>query len=95
LRGNRGAGSETAFPGKSDYMREHERDETEQGRLAVPGPESHESDQALSPDELGTEDQPVPPPSDPKQPPATPLAMRRGGKSGFWARTMKKLKLRS
>jgi hypothetical protein len=76
-------------------MNEHEQGEAEQGRLAVPGPESHESDQVLSPDELGTEDQPVPPPSEPKQPPATPLAARRGGKSGFWARAMRKLKLRS
>jgi hypothetical protein len=50
-----------------------ERHDAETGKakhehLAVPGPESHESDDALSPDELGTEDEPVPPPSEPKQP---------------------------
>jgi hypothetical protein len=44
------------------------REDEEHGRLAVPGRDSHESDDALSPDELGTEDEPVPPPSEPKQP---------------------------
>jgi hypothetical protein len=38
------------------------------GKFAVPGQESHESDETLSPDELGTEDQPVPPASKPKEP---------------------------
>jgi hypothetical protein len=46
---------------------EPEREEEEHGHLAVPGRESHESEDALSPDELGTEDEPVPPPSEPKQ----------------------------
>ena len=44
-----------------------ESDEDEQGHSTVPGRESHESEDALSPDELGTEDEPVPPPSEPKQ----------------------------
>ena len=53
-------------------MQDREQDETEgneeeHGHLAVPGRESHESEDALSPDELGTEDEPVPPPSEPKQ----------------------------
>lgn len=52
---------------------EQERDETqnddaENGHFAVPGRESHEAEDTLSPDELGTEDEPVPPPSEPKQP---------------------------
>ena len=51
---------------------EEDRDQTEsteeREHLAVPGPESHESDDTLSPDELGTEDEPVPPPSEPKHP---------------------------
>jgi hypothetical protein len=76
-------------------MREHEHGEAEQGRFAVPGPESHESDETLSPDELGVEDRPVPSSSEPKQPAAAPLAQPRGGEAGFWARTMKKLGLRS
>ena len=46
----------------------HERPEEDagNGNLAVPGPESHENEDALSPDELGTEDEPVPPSSEPK-----------------------------
>jgi hypothetical protein len=36
---------------------------------AVPGPESHESKETLSPDEKGTEQQPVPPPAPPSGPP--------------------------
>jgi hypothetical protein len=50
-------------------MEDHERDEEEaQGQFAVPGPESHESEETLSPGELGTEDEPVPPASEPKGP---------------------------
>ena len=49
-------------------MQDHESEEAEHGHLAVPGRESHESEETLSPDELGTEDEPVPPPSEPKQP---------------------------
>jgi len=49
-------------------MQDHESEEAEHGHLAVPGRESHESEETLSPDELGTEDGPVPPPSEPKQP---------------------------
>ena len=45
-----------------------ESDEAGDEHLAVPGPESHESEDTLSPDELGTEDEPVPPPSEPKGP---------------------------
>lgn len=41
-------------------------EEEESGNLAVPGPDSHEAEDTLSPDELGTEDEPVPPPSEPK-----------------------------
>jgi hypothetical protein len=43
-------------------------DEEQDGRFAVPGEESHEHEDALSPDERGAEDEPVPPPSEPKQP---------------------------
>ncbi|HLM36648.1 MAG TPA: hypothetical protein VK287_02540 [Gaiellaceae bacterium] len=46
---------------------EDENQEEEHGHLGVPGPESHEREDALSPDELGTEDEPVPPPAEPKQ----------------------------
>ena len=42
--------------------------EEDEGTWAVPGPESHEHPDALSPDEKGEEDAPVPPPSEPKQP---------------------------
>ncbi len=49
-------------------MEDHESEDEEHGQLAVPGPESHESEDTLSPDELGTEDEPVPPPSEPKEP---------------------------
>jgi hypothetical protein len=49
-------------------MHERESEEPEHGHLAVPGRESHESDETLSPDERGTESEPVPPPSEPKQP---------------------------
>jgi hypothetical protein len=38
-------------------------------KTAVPGPESHESDETLSPDEKGTEQEPVPPPAPPSGPP--------------------------
>ncbi len=67
-------------------MTDQERDE-EQGGLAVPGPESHESKQTLSRDELGAEDQPVPAPSEPKAP-ASPTQER------LWDRIMGKLKRR-
>lgn len=43
-------------------------DDESERQLAVPGSESHESEDALSPDERGTEDAPVPEPSEPKQP---------------------------
>jgi hypothetical protein len=43
-------------------------DEESERHLAVPGSESHENEDALSPDERGTEDAPVPEPSEPKQP---------------------------
>jgi hypothetical protein len=49
-------------------MHKPESEEEKHGHLAVPGAESHESEETLSPDELGTEDEPVPPPSEPKQP---------------------------
>jgi hypothetical protein len=49
-------------------MQDHESEEAEHRHLAVLGRESHESEETLSPDELGTEDEPVPPPSEPKQP---------------------------
>lgn len=45
-----------------------ESEEIEHGHLAVPGPESHESEETLSPDELGAEDEPVRPRNEPKQP---------------------------
>ena len=47
-------------------MSEHENEEG--GGLAVPGPESHESEETLSRDELGAEHRPLPPPSEPKAP---------------------------
>jgi hypothetical protein len=43
------------------------RDE-EDGTWAVPGEESIEHPDTLSPDEKGEEGTPVPPPSEPKQP---------------------------
>jgi hypothetical protein len=76
-------------------MNEHDHEEAKHGRFAVPGPESHETDQALSPDELGDDDQPVPPASEPKQPSASPLAHPPRGKAGFWARITKRLNPRS
>jgi hypothetical protein len=71
-------------------MNEHEHGEAEKPRFAVPGPESHERDEALSPDELGTEDQPVPAPSKPKQPPTEPLA-ERSREEGIWKRIRRAL----
>ena len=65
-------------------MTDQERDE-EQGGLAVPGPESHESEETLSRDELGAEDQPVPAPSEPKAAPT---------QESLWDRIMGKLKRR-
>ena len=58
--------------GKPAFM-EREQEEAEQENaehehLAVPGRESHESEDTLSPDELGTEDEPIPPPSEPRGP---------------------------
>ena len=49
-------------------MSDQGHEDEEHGHLAVPGPESHENEKALSPDELGTEDEAVPPPAEPKQP---------------------------
>ena len=42
--------------------------EDEEGRFAVPGTESHEHEDVLSPDEKGEDEQDVPPPSEPKGP---------------------------
>jgi hypothetical protein len=42
--------------------------EEKDGTFAVPGPDSHEDPDTLSPDEKGEEDEPVPPPSEPKDP---------------------------
>ena len=50
----------------SEHETEREQEDAGEGQLAVPGSESHEADDTLSPDERGTEDQPVPAPSDPK-----------------------------
>jgi hypothetical protein len=47
---------------------EPRQDDESERHLAVPGSESHENEDALSPDERGTEDAPVPEPSEPKQP---------------------------
>jgi hypothetical protein len=44
------------------------REDDEDGKLAVPGEESHEHDDALSPDERGESQDDVPPPSEPKEP---------------------------
>jgi hypothetical protein len=43
-------------------------DEEDEGRFAVQGEESHEHDDALSPDERGDDAEDVPPPSEPKGP---------------------------
>jgi hypothetical protein len=43
-------------------------DNEEGGGLAVPGKESHEHEDSLSPDEKGEDQSDVPPPSEPKQP---------------------------
>lgn len=40
----------------------------DEGRFAVPGPKSIESEDTLSPDERGEEGKPVPPPAPPKSP---------------------------
>jgi hypothetical protein len=61
-------------------MGEHEGEE--QGGLAVPGPESHESEETLSSDEVGSEGQPVPPAS---EPPA-PAPVSSASEGGLWAR---------
>jgi hypothetical protein len=45
-----------------------EHDDNEGGTWAVPGEESHEHEDALSPEERGEDPQDVPPPSEPKQP---------------------------
>jgi hypothetical protein len=53
-------------------MSEHEHEEDE-GRFAVPGRESHESEETLSEDERGVPaDAPRPAPSEPKQPAPKP-----------------------
>ncbi len=59
--------------------------EEEQGGLAVPGPESHESEETLSADERGAEAQPVPPASEPAAP-AAPT------QQSLWDRIMAKFK---
>jgi len=46
-----------------------ENEEERAGRFAVPGAESAESEETLSPDEKGTEEEPVPPPTPPSGPP--------------------------
>jgi hypothetical protein len=70
-------------------MGEHEGEE--QGGLAVPGPESHESEETLSADEVGSEGQPAPPPSEPPAPaPVSPSS-----EGGLWAKIMGKLTGRS
>jgi hypothetical protein len=43
---------------------------------AVPGPESHEDEETLSPDEKGEEQEPAPPPAPPSGPPR-PRELRR------------------
>jgi hypothetical protein len=43
-------------------------DDEESGGFAVPGEESHEHEDVLSPDERGDEPDDVPPPSEPKGP---------------------------
>jgi hypothetical protein len=42
--------------------------EEDESRYAVPGPESHESEDTLSPDEKGEPPDAVPPPAPPKTP---------------------------
>jgi len=66
-------------------MGEHEGEE--QGGLAVPGPESHESEETLSPSELGAEAQPVPPPSQP----SAPAPVSQPSEGSLWSRLMGKL----
>ena len=67
----RPSGLTNPLSGYADLMQDRDQEEAENeeehGHLAVPGRESHESEDTLSPDELGTEDEPVPPPSEPKQ----------------------------
>ena len=43
-------------------------DEDEGGRFAVPGKESHESDETLTQEERGEDPRRTPPPSEPKEP---------------------------
>ena len=64
-------------------MSEHQ--DEEHGGLAVPGPESHESEETLSSDERGAEGATPPPPSEPKAP-ASPA------QGSFWSRLLAKLK---
>jgi hypothetical protein len=45
----------------------NENEQEENGRFAVPGEESHEHPDTLSPDERGADGEP-PPPAEPKQP---------------------------
>jgi hypothetical protein len=45
-----------------------DEEESEHGRLAVPGEESHEHENALSPEERGEDPDDVPPPAEPKGP---------------------------
>jgi hypothetical protein len=44
------------------------QEEDEDGRFAVPGPESHESEETLSADERGAAGEPVPKPEVPAEP---------------------------
>jgi hypothetical protein len=61
-------------------MSEREGGEGEQGQFAVPGPESHEAEESLSPDERAEPDQAAAPPVEPRQPAAKPASR------GLWAR---------
>lgn len=58
-------------------------DEKRKGRFAVPGPESIESQETLSRDELGRTHDPLPPSSPPISPPR-----------GFFARLVRSLRRR-
>jgi hypothetical protein len=44
------------------------KEEDEGGTFAVPGKESHEDPETLTREERGEEDEPLPPPSEPKDP---------------------------
>jgi hypothetical protein len=59
--------------------------EEEQGGLAVPGPESHEAGETLSPDERGAKDQPAPPATETVSP-------STAAQPSLWDRIMGKLR---